>query len=194
MGTHEKKKRKSIEGEDGIEVSGGSKKRERSEKSSEKKLKKLKKSVDLEEDKESSKVVKKLKLDMNLYQSPISSPMADSSLEKKLLKLVTKASKAKSLRRGIKEVCKALRKGASGLCVLAGDVYPMDVIAHIPVLLEESQIAYCYVPSKVLLGAASSTKRPTSIVLVSSKGTDEFKDDYKECEKQVKALPIVYKV
>jgi H/ACA ribonucleoprotein complex subunit 2 len=42
--------------------------------------------------------------------SPISTPMANEKLTKKLHKLVRKASGAKSIRRGVKEVIKALRK------------------------------------------------------------------------------------
>lgn len=34
--------------------------------------------------------------------------------------------------------------------ILAGDVSPIDVISHIPVLCEENQIPYCYVPSKTV--------------------------------------------
>ena len=31
---------------------------------------------------------------------------------------------------------------------MAGDISPIDVITHIPVLCEENQIPYIYVPSK----------------------------------------------
>ena len=34
------------------------------------------------------------------------------------------------------------------ICILAGDISPIDVITHIPVLCEENQIPYIYVPSK----------------------------------------------
>ena len=42
--------------------------------------------------------------------SPISTPMANEKLTKKLHKLVKKASGVKGIRRGVKEVIKALRK------------------------------------------------------------------------------------
>ena len=38
-----------------------------------------------------------------------------------------------------------------------------------PIFCEEKGVPYIYVPSKEELGAASQTKRPTSIVLVSCK-------------------------
>ena len=34
------------------------------------------------------------------------------------------------------------------LVILAGDTSPIDVFSHIPVLCEENQIPYVYVPSK----------------------------------------------
>lgn len=46
----------------------------------------------------------------------------------------------------------------------------MDVISHIPVLCEDHGIPYIFVPSRAELGAAGSTKRPTSVVMVSKEG------------------------
>lgn len=96
----------------------------------------------------------------------ISQPLANKKSTKKAHKLVKKASSVKHIRRGVKEVIKGIRKGEKGLAILAGDIYPLDVISHIPILLEEKEIPYIFVPSKQDLGAAASTKRPTSVVLV----------------------------
>ena len=85
------------------------------------------------------------------------------------------AAKSKSLKRGVKEVVKFLRKSPtnqltsaspSGVVVLAADISPMDVISHIPVLCEDHGVPYVYVPSRAELGAAGATKRPTSVVMV----------------------------
>lgn len=42
----------------------------------------------------------------------------------------------------------------------------MDVISHLPVLCEDHDVPYIFVPSRAELGAAGATKRPTSVVLV----------------------------
>lgn len=34
------------------------------------------------------------------------------------------------------------------IVVLAGDVSPLDVISHMPVVCEDADIPYCYAPSK----------------------------------------------
>jgi H/ACA ribonucleoprotein complex subunit 2 len=96
----------------------------------------------------------------------ISLPLANKKSTKKAHKLVKKAASCKQIRRGVKEVIKGIRKGETGMAILAGDIYPLDVISHIPVLLEEKGIPYMFVPSKQDLGAAASTKRPTSVVLI----------------------------
>lgn len=109
----------------------------------------------------------------------ISQPLASKKSTKKIHKLVKKASSIKHIRRGVKEVVKGIRKGEKGLAVLAGDIYPLDVISHIPVLLEEKDIPYLFVPSKQDLGAAASTKRPTSVVLIKTpKKEFDAKDIY----------------
>jgi len=54
--------------------------------------------------------------------------------------------------------------------VLAADISPFDVISHIPVLCEDHSVPYIYVPSRAELGAAGSTKRPTSVVMITPSG------------------------
>ena len=88
------------------------------------------------------------------------------------------AAKHKTLHRGVKEVVKNLRKSTSNspassvlssptaVVILAADISPMDVISHLPVLCEDHSIPYMYVTSRADLGAASNTKRPTSVVMV----------------------------
>ena len=100
------------------------------------------------------------------FCSKIASPLASKKSTKKVHKLVKKASQAKSVRRGVKEVVKALRKGEKGLLIIAGDISPIDVVTHLPIMCEDRDVPYYYVPSKHDLGAAACTKRPTSCILV----------------------------
>ncbi|EGG13388.1 ribosomal protein L7Ae [Cavenderia fasciculata] len=126
------------------------------------------------------------------FVSPIAQPMADTKLTDKLLKLVKKASKDKKLRRGVKEVVKTVRKSPketksnkNKICIIAGDVSPIDVLSHIPVMCEERNIKYIYVPSKEALGVAGSTKRPTSIAMVELDDDSEHKSLMKECLEKI---------
>mmetsp|Transcript_1546 Transcript_1546/g.3779 ORF Transcript_1546/g.3779 Transcript_1546/m.3779 type:complete len:162 (+) Transcript_1546:129-614(+) len=136
------------------------------------------------------------------FCSKIANPLAEEKLCKKVLKLCKKASKRKQIRRGVKEVVKALRKKQKGICILAGDISPIDVLTHIPIVCEDHQIPYIYVPSKEELGAAALSKRPTSCMLLlphppkggSADDADakEFAESYAEVEKKVKAAMPVF--
>ncbi|KAI7845216.1 hypothetical protein COHA_001260 [Chlorella ohadii] len=148
--------------------------------------------------------------------APIAKPLADDKLAKKALKLAKKAAKRKQIKRGVKEVIKAIRKKAKGVCLIAGDISPIDVITPLPVLCEDNDIPYIYVPSKASavaaavmgrqlleeLGAAGLTKRPTSCMLILPKPlkgsapaddeAKEFAEAYTEVEKKVKAAQIIF--
>ena len=67
------------------------------------------------------------------------------------------------------------------MVIIAGDISPVDVIAHLPVFCEEKSIPYIYVPSKQDLGFAALTKRPTSCVMISPKGEFEHGDMLQKC-------------
>ena len=103
---------------------------------------------------------------VELYKNPISEPMASDKLASKLLKLTGKLAKVKLLKRGVKEVNKSFRKGNKGICLIAGDVSPVDVVSHIPVCCEKNNIPYVFVPSREALGTHAATKRPTSVVVL----------------------------
>ncbi|KAF8378507.1 hypothetical protein HHK36_029850 [Tetracentron sinense] len=129
--------------------------------------------------------------------APIAKPLAGKKLCKKTLKLVRRATESKCLKRGVKEVVKSIRRGNKGLCVIAGNISPIDVITHVPILCEESDIPYVYVPSKEELATAGSTKRPTCCVLVLTKPTkgelaqeeqEKLKADYAQVVSEVSEL------
>lgn len=74
------------------------------------------------------------------------------------------------------------------IVVLAGDISPIDVLSHMPVLCEEAKIPYIYVPSKAELGMAAATKRATSCILVTPpKSTAEYKEYYEFAIKEMSA-------
>ena len=118
----------------------------------------------------------------------ISKPLASKKMTKRIYKVVKKAATKKQLRRGVKEVGKALRKKEKGLVVLAGDVSPLDVYSHMPIMCEENNIPYCYVPARIDLGLASLTKRATCVVMI--KKDEDYGDLYSELKETIKELPL----
>jgi len=106
-------------------------------------------------------------------------PLADEKNTKKIVKIIRKAAKQNALKRGVKEVVKTLRKSPPaslsnrsfvGVVIIAGDISPEDVISHIPVLCEDHNAPYIFVPSRAELVAAAKTKRPTSVVMIMETG------------------------
>ena len=118
------------------------------------------------------------------FVSVISKPLASKKITKRIHKLVRKASQAKVVKRGVKEVVKSLRKGEKGFCIIAGDISPIDVITHLPIMCEDRKIPYFYVPSKHDLGAAAMTKRPTSCVLINPQDSFGEKELYDKLVKE----------
>ncbi|KAA8542333.1 hypothetical protein F0562_023531 [Nyssa sinensis] len=147
---------------------------------------------DSEPEKSAQKEKKKL-----LALAPIAKPLAGKKLSKRTLKLVRRAAEHKCLKRGVKEVVKSIRRGNKGLCVIAGNISPIDVITHVPILCEEAEIPYIYVTSKEDLANAGATKRPTCCVLVLTKPTkgelgqeeqEKLKADYAQVVSDVSEL------
>ena len=58
------------------------------------------------------------------------------------------------VKRGTNEATKAIERGISKLIIIAEDVEPPEVVAHLPILCEENKAAYAFVPSKQDLGKA----------------------------------------
>ena len=62
------------------------------------------------------------------------------------------AKQSGKVRKGTNETTKSIERGTSRLTVIAEDVEPPEVVAHLPILCEERNTAYIFVPSKQQLG------------------------------------------
>lgn len=58
------------------------------------------------------------------------------------------------VKKGTNETTKAIERGIAKLVIIAEDVDPPEVVAHLPLLCEERKVPYLYVPSKKELGEA----------------------------------------
>ena len=122
-----------------------------------------------------------------LFVSPIANPLASDKLTKKLLKLTKLFAKERGVKKGVKETVKAVRNNTKGICLIAADVSPVDVLSHLPIMCENKGIAYIYLPSREAIGGACLTRRPTSCVLIVEPASKENKEKYAENEKLVRA-------
>jgi len=75
--------------------------------------------------------------------------LADAVYE--LLKISQETGKIK---RGTNETTKAIERGVARLVIIAENVEPPEIVAHLPLLCEERKVPYIYLPDKKTLGEA----------------------------------------
>ena len=80
------------------------------------------------------------------------------------------ANQTGSVRKGTNETTKAVERGQAKLVVIAEDVDPPEVVAHLPLLCEERKIPYVFVPSKRKLGTSSGIDVPAASACISDVG------------------------
>jgi large subunit ribosomal protein L7Ae len=90
------------------------------------------------------------------------------------------------LRRGVNEATKAIERGTAKLIVIAEDVSPPEIVAHLPILGDEKNAPYIFVPSKKELGVASGIDVPTTAVAIIEAGNG--KEIVEQIAKQAKEL------
>ena len=71
-----------------------------------------------------------------------------------ILEALRVAAQSGKVRKGTNEATKAIERGISKLIIIAEDVEPPEVVAHLPIICDEQGAAYAFVPSKQELGKA----------------------------------------
>ena len=74
------------------------------------------------------------------------------------------------IRRGTNETTKSIERGIAKLVLIAEDVEPPEIVAHLPLLCEERNIPYIFVPSKAQLGLSSGIDVISSAVSITDPG------------------------
>ncbi|KAH0565344.1 RNA binding protein snu13 [Trichoglossum hirsutum] len=100
-------------------------------------------------------------------------PVADTALTTEILDLCQQASHYRQLKKGANEATKTLNRGISELIILAADTAPLAILLHLPLLCEDKNVPYVYVPSKAALGRSCGVARS---VIAASITTNEASD------------------
>ncbi len=90
------------------------------------------------------------------------------------------------LRKGTNEATKAIERKHAVLVVIAEDVEPAEIVAHLPPLCDEKGVAYVYVPSKRELGAAAGIDVPSAAIAIAEPG--EASSTVKDIIERIKEL------
>ena len=75
--------------------------------------------------------------------------VADAAYE--ALKVATESGK---IRKGTNEATKSIERGKAKLVLIAENVQPPEIVAHLPLLCDERKAPYVYVPEKQKIGQA----------------------------------------
>jgi len=100
-------------------------------------------------------------------------PLAEADLTNSILELVQQAGLHKQLKKGANEATKTLNRGIAEFIVLTADTEPLEILLHLPLLCEEKNVPYIFVPSKAALGRACNVSRA---VIAASVTTSESKE------------------
>jgi large subunit ribosomal protein L7Ae len=90
------------------------------------------------------------------------------------------------LRKGTNEATKAIERKHAVLVVIAEDVEPAEIVAHLPALCDEKGVPYIYVPSKRELGAAAGIDVPSAAIAIAEPG--EASSTVKDIIERIKEL------
>ncbi|MDT7875579.1 MAG: 50S ribosomal protein L7Ae [Sulfolobus sp.] len=107
-------------------------------------------------------------------------------LANKVLEAIKKATESGKIKKGTNETTKAVERGQAKLVIIAEDVQPEEIVAHLPILCEEKKIPYVYVPSKKALGEACGLQVAAASAAILDPG--EAKDMVDEIIKRVEEL------
>ncbi len=98
---------------------------------------------------------------------------APKELQDLAYELIEKARDGGKLGKGANEATKYVERGQAKIVIMAEDVTPEEILAHMPILCEEKNIPYTYVPSKEELGNAAGLGVPTSAIAIVNPGKEK---------------------
>jgi large subunit ribosomal protein L7Ae len=100
--------------------------------------------------------------------------------------VVEKTRDTGKIKKGTNEVTKQVERGQAKLVVMASDVSPEEILAHMPVLCQEKNVTYTYVPSRMDLGRSAGLNTGTACLALVDVG--DAKDLLEKIIKEITEL------
>ena len=122
--------------------------------------------------------------------NPKAFPLADSNLTVTILEVVQQAANYKQLKKGANEATKTLNRGICEMIVLAADAEPLEILLHLPLVCEDKNVPYVFVPSKQALGRACGVSRPVIAASILSNEGSQLKSQILSLRDSVEKLLI----
>jgi U4/U6 small nuclear ribonucleoprotein SNU13 len=122
--------------------------------------------------------------------NPKAYPMASAELSNTILDIVQQAVNFQQLKKGANEATKTLNRGIASLVVMAGDADPIEILLHLPLLAEDKNVPYVFVPSKAALGRACGVTRPVIAASITSNDQSPIQSQLAKLRTEVEKLVI----
>jgi U4/U6 small nuclear ribonucleoprotein SNU13 len=127
-------------------------------------------------------------------------------LSQKILDIVQQASNYRQLKKGANEgrvahlssegqywlllATKTLNRGTSEIVILAADTSPLAILLHLPLLAEDKNVPYVYVPSKSALGRSCGVSRAVIAASITTNESSDLMPQIRELKNRVERLMI----
>lgn len=122
--------------------------------------------------------------------NPKAFPLATPELTVSILEIVQQACNYKQLKKGANEATKTLNRGISEFVVLAADATPLEILLHLPLLCEDKNVPYVFVPNKEALGRACGVSRAVIACSVTSNEGSQLKNQINDLKLAIEKLLI----
>jgi len=117
-------------------------------------------------------------------------PLADADLTIALLDLIQHATNYKQTKKGANEATKTLNRGISEMIIMAADAEPIEILLHLPLLCEDKNVPYVFVPSKVALGRACGVSRPVISCSITTNEASQLKSTIEGMKIKIEQLLV----
>jgi U4/U6 small nuclear ribonucleoprotein SNU13 len=85
---------------------------------------------------------------------------------------------------------KTLNRGISEFIIMAADTEPLEILLHLPLLCEDKNVPYVFVPSKIALGRACGVSRPVISASITSNEASQLKPQILKMKELIEKLLI----
>jgi len=96
----------------------------------------------------------------------------------------------RQLKKGANEATKTLNRGISEIIILAADTQPLAILLHLPLLAEDKNVPYVYVPSKMALGRACGVSRAVIAASITTNEASDLMNQIRALKDKVERLMI----
>ncbi|KAK9772069.1 putative Ribonucloprotein [Seiridium cardinale] len=113
-------------------------------------------------------------------------PLSDIRLTQEVLDLLQQGMRY----RQVKKVTKALNRGVCEIAVLAADANPLAIVLHLPLLAEDRNALWVFVPSKIAIGRSCGIDRPVIAACINASEASDLAPQIQMLKDKIERLMI----